>query len=253
VARAILGYYSLPKNSGLLGNIFDSTLTEVTDPYDNFTFRVDQVVSENNRFFVRGSWYDRDSHYNDYLGTEASGVNFKFISRQGVIDDVHTFNPTTVLNVKYGYNRFIRGQDQEEDARGFDLTQLGFPSSLNSLTAEDTRRFPRFDFPTNTILGTGFGNEFRPVTTHSLAATLNKALNTHSLKFGTELRIYREDSLFTSNDQTGQFIFDNTYTRQNSVSGTDFNGLQAFASFLLGYPTAAQIVRRADYSEYSKT
>ncbi len=170
-----------------------------------------------------------------------------------MIDDVHTFNPTTVLNVRYGYNRFIRGQDQEIDARGFDLTQLGFPSYLNNFTSEDTRRFPRFDFPANTILGTGFGNEFRPITTHSVAATLNKSLNTHSLKFGTELRIYREDSLFTSNDQTGQFIFDNTYTRQNSASGTDFNGLQAFAAFLLGYPTTTQIVRRADYSEYSKT
>lgn len=253
VARAILGYYSLPKNPGLLGNIFDSQLTEVTDPYDNFTFKFDQVVSEKNRFFVRGSWYDRDSHYIDYLASAASGVNFKFISRQGVIDDVHTFNPTTVLNVRYGYNRFIRGQDQEEDARGFDLTQLGFPSYLNGFTSDEVRRFPRFDFPANTVLGTGFGNEFRPITSHSVNATLNKVLEKHALKFGSELRIYREDSLFTSNDQTGQFIFDNTYTRQGTATSTDVNGLQAFAAFLLGYPSTTQIVRRADYSEYSKT
>lgn len=253
VARAILGYYALPKNPGLLGNIFDSTLTEVTDPYDNYTVRVDQNISDKNRLFVRGSYYDRDSLYNDYLGTTASGVNFVFKSRQGVIDDVHTFNPTTILNVRYGYNRFIRGQDQETDARGFDLTSLGFPSYFNNFTSEDIRRFPRFDFPANTVLGTGFGNEFRPIDTHSVAATLNKVLNTHSLKFGGELRIYREDSSFTSNDQTGQFVFDNTYTRQNSAAGTDFNGLQAFASFLLGLPSTTQIVRRADYSEYSKT
>lgn len=253
VARASLSYFALPKSPGLLGNIFDSTLTEETNPYDNFTFRVDQNFSDKNRFFVRGSWYNRDSHYNDYFGTPATGVNFLFKSRQGVLDDVHTFNPTTVLNVRYGYNRFIRGQDQEVDARGFDLTQLGFPSSFNNLTSEDIRRFPRFDFPANTILGTGFGNEFRPIDTHSVAATLNKTLENHSLKFGGELRIYREDDSFTSNDQTGQFIFDNAYTRQNSASGTDFNGLQAFASFLLGLPTTTQIVRRADYSEYSKT
>ncbi len=254
-AKAILKYFALPKQPGLLGNINDSQLTETTKPYDNFTFRIDQNVSEKNRLFVRGSWYQRYSHYNDYFGTEATGVNFIFISRQGVIDDVHTFNPTTVLNVRYGYNRFIRWQDQEPDARAFDLTKLGFPASYNSLIPDDVRRFPRFDFnPTNTTLGTGFGNEFRPVGSHTFTSVLNKTLDSHSFKFGGELRIYREDDIFRSNDQTGQFIFDNTYVRQGSgASSSDTLGLQGFASFLLGYPTTLNLVRRADYSEYSKT
>ena len=254
VAKAILGYYGAPKRPGLLGNLFDSTLTEKTKPYDNYTFRIDQNFSADNRFFVRGSWYDRNSHYNDYLGSEATGVNFIFRSRQAVFDDVHTFNATTVLNVRYAYNRFIRHQDQDPDARGFDLTLLGFPAAYNSLIPDEVRRFPRFDF-TNGALGTGFSNEFRPTTTHTVAAILNKALERHSLKFGAEQRIYREDDVFTSNDQTGQFIFDNTYTRQLSSGTTaqDPQGLQGFAAFLLGLPTTQQIFRRADYSEYSKT
>ena len=252
-AQAVLKFYSLPKQTGLLGNIFDSQLTETTKPYDNFTFRIDQNITNNNKLFVRGSSYNRDSHYNDYLGSAASGVNFKFISRQGVIDDVWTLNPTTVLNVRYGYNHFIRFQDQDLDARGFDLSQLGFSAAYNNLIPDDIRRFPRFDFPANTVLGTAFGNENRPVDSHNVSAVVNKAVEKHSLKFGGEIRIYRENDVFTSNDQTGQYIFDNLYTRQNSASGTDFNGLQAFASFLLGLPTTQQIVRRSDYSEYSKT
>ena len=253
-ATAILKYYSAPKRAGLLGNLFDSTLTERTERYDNYTFRIDQNFSDKNRFFVRGSAYDRDSHYNDYLASEATGVNFKFISRQGVIDDVHTFNASTVLNVRYGYNRFIRHQDQDPDAWGFDLTQLGFPSAYNNVIDDASRRFPRFDF-TNGALGTGFGNEFRPTTSHTFSGVLNKTFDAHSMKYGAELRVYREDAVFTSNDQTGQFIFDNTYTRQLSSgnTGQDPQGLQGFASFLLGLPTTAQIVRRADYSEYSKT
>ncbi len=254
VARAVLEYWAKPKTSGLVGNIFDSTLTEETDPYDNYTFRIDQNISSNNRLFVRGSYYDRSSIYNDYTGTPYSGVNFLFKARQGVIDDVHTFNSTTFLNVRYGYNRFIRGQDQEADAQGFDLTQLGFSPNYNSLVSEEIRRFPRFDF-TGGPLGNGMSNEFRPTTTHSGAAILNKVINTHAIKFGGELRIYREDDVFQSNDQTGQFVFDNTYTRQASNGSTnqDVNGLQGYAAFLLGLPTTMQIVRRADYSEYSKT
>jgi hypothetical protein len=252
-AQAILKYFGSPKNPGLLGNIFDSQLTERTKPYDNFTVRIDQNIGEKNKGYVRYSWYNRSSFYNNYTGTPYVGVNFIFIAKQAVADLVHTFNSTTVLDMKYGYNRFIRGQDQRPDARGFDLTQLGFPSSYNSLIPESTRRFPRFDFPSNTVLGNGMSNEFRPVDSHFVSATLNKAHDKHSLKYGGEMRIYREDDSFQSNDQTGQFVFDNTYTRPTSASSSDTNGLQAFAAFLLGYPTTLNIVRRADYSEYSKT
>jgi len=252
VAKAILPFFGNPKQSGLLGNIFDSTLLEKTVQYDNYTFRVDQNVGTKDKVFVRGSWYKRVGAYNDYTGTAYTGVNFSFVSRQAVIDEVHTFGPTTVLNVRYGYNRFIRIADQEPDGIGFDLTRLGFPASFNSLSPP-TRRFPRFDFPSNSVLGNGLTSEDRPVGSHSVSAVLNKSLDKHSLKFGTEMRIYREDDNFQSNDQTGQFIFDNSYTRPSSSSSSDVNGVQAFASFLLGYPSTTQIVRRADYSEYSKT
>lgn len=257
VAKAILADFAKPKQSGLVGNIFDSTLSEKTKPYDNYTFRIDQNINDKNHLFVRGSYYDRSSFYNRYTDSPyASGVNFVFAARQGVIDDVHTFNSTTFLNVRYGYNRFIRGQDQQADAQGYDLTKIWGASAgaiYNGLVGEGVRRYPRFDF-TGGALGNGMSNEFRPVDTHSFAAILNKAVEKHSMKFGAELRIYREDDNFSSNDQTGQFVFDNTYTKFNStVNSADTNGLQAVAAFLLGYPTTQQIVRRADYSEYSKT
>lgn len=255
IARAILNNYAQPKSSGLVGNIFDSTLQERTEPYNNYTVRIDQNLTDNNHLFVRGSYYDRISFYNDYLNSPATGVNFIFKARQGVIDDVHTFNATTFLNVRFGYNRFIRETDQDADARSYDLTQLGFSSAYNNLISADSRRFPRFDFPSPGLVGTGFGNEYRPNDIQAYAATLNKIVGNHSLKFGGELRIYRENSVFISNDQTGQFSFDNTYTRQasNGATNQDVNGLQGFAAFLLGLPTTQQIVRRADYSEFSKT
>lgn len=253
VAKALLAQMGTPKRPGLLGNILDSTLAEKTKPYDNFTFRIDQNVGSSDRMFVRGSWYDRFSVYNDYTGTPYTGVNFIFRSRQGVMDEVHTFNPTTVLNVRYGYNYFLRHQDQELDARGTDLTAFGFPAAFNNLNPEEARRFPRIDMPSS-LLSNGMSNEFRPVTSHTVSAVLNKSLETHSVKFGVEMRLYREDTRFRSNDQTAQFTFDNAYTRQNGNSGTgEVNGLQGLASFLLGYPTTLQIVRRADFSEVSKT
>ena len=259
VAKAVMVYLGNPKNPGLSCNICDSKLTEVTKPYNNWTFRVDQQVTSKNRLFVRGSWYDRESFYDRYTDSPYIGTHFTFASRGGVIDDVHTFNSTTFLNIKYGYNRFIRASGAQPDGVGFDLTNLWGPTDgalFNTLVAEGIRRFPRFNFPTGGTIGNGLTNEDRPVDSHNVVAVLNKTFGTHSLKFGGELRVYREDDNFASNDETGQFTFNNTYTRAStstSVGPQEVNGLQAFAAFLLGLPSTANITRRADYSEYSKT
>src|SRR4030095_476964 len=128
----------------------DSTLAELTKRYDNFTVRIDHSIGDRQRIFGRVSWYDRDSFYNDYFHSIATGTSFQFISRQAVIDDVYTFNPTTVLNVRYGYNRFIRAQDMAPEGYGFDLTGVGFPSSYNDAIDPSVRRFPRLDFRAGT-------------------------------------------------------------------------------------------------------
>jgi len=252
VSKAILGYYCLPKNPGLVGNITDSTLPETAN-YNNLTGRVDQQFSNNNRMFGRFSWYKRDSLYNDYLSSIASGTNFQFISYQAVVDDVHIFNPTTVLNVRYGYNRFERNSGLKVEARNFDLTTLGFPSAYNDLVPEINRYFPRLEFDGTTMIDIAQGADYRPVITNSLSAVLTKNLSAHTVKAGMDWRRYGEDSRSTDNGQAGRYVFSNSYTRQNSASGTDYAGLQNYASFLLGLPGTTELRRIATYHEYSDT
>ncbi len=76
--------------------------------YYTHTIRGDQTISDRQRLYARVSWYRRDADYNNYFNNLATGSKFQFLSRAGVIDDVYTLSPTTVLNVRYGYNRFIR-------------------------------------------------------------------------------------------------------------------------------------------------
>lgn len=264
VAKAVMAFWGAPKHGAqgnflLNNNIRDSTLSELLDPpYRNFTIRLDQSVGDNDKLFGRYSWYNRKSSYNNYTDSIYVGDRFVFQSRQAVLDEVHTFNANTVVNLRYGFNRFIRAPDAPEGQYGLDLTTLGFPASFNNAIGEGIRRFPRFDFNcsgncTGTPVGNGHTNEFRPVSSHFATAVLNWSKEKHSFRFGGEMRIYREDDSFKSNNQSGHFIFDNTFTRQGSAASTDVEGLQAFASFLLGYPSTMQIVRASDYSEYSKT
>ncbi|HEV8133457.1 MAG TPA: TonB-dependent receptor [Pyrinomonadaceae bacterium] len=262
VAKAVLAFMGSPKQAsptGLLNNnIRDSQLAETLNPpYRNYSIRIDQTIGEKDKVFGRYSAYNRQSTYNNYTNSIYVGDRFVFISKQAVVDEVHTFDANNVLNLRYGFNRFIRAPDAPEGQYGLDLTTLGFPASYNNAIGEGIRRFPRFDFNSNNStgapVGNGHTNEFRPVGSHFVTAVLNRAQGIHSLRLGGEMRIYREDDSFKSNDQSGQFIFDNTYTRVGSLASNDLEGLQAFAAFLLGYPSTMQIVRRADYSEYSKT
>ena len=257
ISTALLKYWGNPKSPGtpeFLNNNADSTLAERTKRYDNYTIRLDHEISDRQRIFGRASWYDRDSAYNDYFGTIATGQVFAFNSRQAVIDDVYTFNSTTVLNLRYGYNRFIRFGDMKPEGYGFDLTTVGFPSAYNDAIDPSIRRFPRIDFPAGSYQGTGQGGETRPIDSHSFGVTLNKAYGTHSAKAGVEFRSYRENDSFTNNNQTGQFVFDSTYVKQKDDSSSSQVVPQSFAAFLLGVPTSASnVTRAASYAEQSTT
>ncbi|MFN0122518.1 MAG: TonB-dependent receptor domain-containing protein, partial [Blastocatellia bacterium] len=256
IARKVVdGFFPKPLTAGNgdgTNNFQNPSLPE-NIKYLTHTIRIDHVISDKQRIYGRASWYDRDSNYNNYFNNAATGEFFIFKSRQGVIDDVYTINPTTVLNFRYGYNRFIRGTNAGPDARGFDLTSLGFPAAYNNLISPDVRRFPRFDI--TGYQGTGVGGELRPNDTHSVVAVLNKALGAHSLKTGMEFRAYRETDKFFANTQTGQFVFDSTWTRgplDNAPAAPGSLG-QSFAAFLLGLPSSGGITRAADYAEQSTT
>lgn len=255
VARAALEFIGrplTPGNADGTGNFQQPSLPE-SIKYATNTIRIDHIATSRQRVYGRVSWYDRNSNYNNYFNNLSTGEYFQFISRQAAFDHVYVLNSTTVMNMRYGFNRFVRGTDTNPDNHGFDLTSLGFPGSYQSLIGDDLRRFPRFDI--TGYQGTGFGGEFRPNETHSFAGTLNKSMGAHSLRTGVEFRRYRETSTFFANDQTGQFSFNATWTRgplDNSPAAPGELG-QSFASFLLGLPSSGQIVRRASYDEASST
>lgn len=255
VARAALEYIARPLTAGNAdgtSNFQNPSLPE-TIKYATNTIRVDHNLTDKQRLYGRYSWYDRNSNYNNYFNNLATGEWFQFKSRQVAFDHVYVLNNSTVMNVRYGFNYFVRGTDTNPANHGFDLTTLGFPSAYNASIPDDIRRFPRFDI--TGYQGTGFGGEYRPNETQSFLATLNKSLGRHSLRTGLEFRRYRETSRFFANNQTGQFNFDATWTRgplDNSPTAPGSLG-QSFASFLLGLPSSGSVVRAASYDEASST
>lgn len=255
VGKKILDeYYPKPRTAGNpdgTGNYQRPELKENIKYYTS-TWRVDQVVSDKQRIFVRASVYRRTSDYNNYFDNLSTGQYFRFISAAGVFDDVYTLNPTTVLNFRYGYNRFVRADEGNPAAHGFDLTTLGFPKEYNDAIPKEIRRFPRIDL--TGYQGTGVAGEWRPNDIHSVNSTLQKSVGPHFMKAGMEFRAYRENRRLYANDQTGRFIFDSTWTRgplDNSPTAPNSLG-QSVAALLLGLPNpSSYVARAATYAEQS--
>ena len=141
----------------------------------------------------------------------------------------------TVLTLRYGWNRFLDNNTLSID---FDPSVLGFPSSFLSATQAD--KFPQVhvtDYD-NSDFGRMMG-AIDPVNInyHSWAAnaTVTKLMGRHTLKAGVDYRLGGLD--FQSFDNgAGEFRFDRRFTSldPNSNGGNQGN---AFASFLLGYPS----------------
>jgi hypothetical protein len=257
VSKNVLKYFPAPTSPAKAdgtANLIEPDLAEAAK-YRNHTWRVDQNVSERHRIFVRASLYDRFSTYNNYFQNVSTGVTFEFVSRAAVFDDVYTLSPTMVLNTRYSYNRFIRFQDQNQDAVGFDLNSLGFPSTYAGQIPGDVRRFPQFALSGYIPTGSTSG-ENRPVNNHTVSTTLSKAHGTHSIRMGAEFRAYQETDKFFGFQQTGTFNFDATWTRgplDNSPTAPNNLG-QSVAAFLLGLPSSSSSVQRtADYAEQSNS
>jgi hypothetical protein len=47
-----------------------------------------------------------------------------------VLGDTYSFSPTTIMEIRLSYQRF--NYDRTPETLGYDLTQLGWPASLNS-------------------------------------------------------------------------------------------------------------------------
>jgi hypothetical protein len=252
VSRALLQFWPSPLSPGdAVGrfNFQNPNLLEVTD-YFNHTLRLDHNITDSDRLAFRWSSYDRDSNYNNYFGNLATGENFQFVSRATSLDYVKVLNASTVFNIRYGYNRFIRVTANNPESDGFDLTSLGFSQAYANQISSSDRKFPRIDIAG--YQGTGVGGEYRPNDTHALISTLNKTLNAHALKFGMEFRSYRENAIFDPNEAVGRFEFDTSYTRaSNTAAGAPNDIAQSAAAFLLGLPTRATVNRQSSYAEQS--
>jgi hypothetical protein len=244
VASALLKYYPLPNYTGRADGR-DNYLSSIakTWNYDNELSRADYNISERHKLFGSFRHSYALAETGNFLGNIATGKNVLRINYQASVDDVYTLSPTSFLNTRLSFARFKDGQTRPGD--GFDMTQLGLPASLRAAAQKES--FPRFEMTSYTALGEDAGN-VNHFDTFQVFSSLSRFHGRHSLKVGTDLRLYRNGGI-TYSYSSGTYAFGTDWTRGPLDSAAASPIGQDLAAFLLGLPTGGGF----DVNAYSST
>jgi len=225
---------------------------------NNFDVRVDHTISSHDNLFGRFSYEDQPSFipspFNNALDGGAFQDGYQDDSyRSAAISETHTFSPTTVNELRLGYNR-INSHRFQLNYNNDVAAQLGFPGvpfgpnngGLPSISIADG---------TAAIGSSGFLPSVEKQNAYVIAENLTKVHGRHSMKFGTELR-FVEFTIFQPAASRGTLGFASDFT-DNAAAPT--TGGEAFATFLLGIPDTATLTNqhnvdyhRGDYSWFAQ-
>jgi trimeric autotransporter adhesin len=217
---------------------------------NQFTGKLDQDIT---------SWWRASISYLRYYSLEPGDTYFGNISAPSQwrlerrvdttqINSILTVNPTTIVAVRYGFNRF---PNYSYDAsQGLDLTGIGFSSSFANQVPRNLAQFPYVSMTNLYSLGDSDDNSFYVHASRNFSTSLDKYIGKHSLKVGFDYRRIKA----AGNDYNtggGSYSFTGIFTASNNTSsGT---GGADLADLLLGYPASGSIttsVKLTDYADY---
>jgi hypothetical protein len=250
IGRNYVGYYPLPNQAGdAQGRNNYLSTNQRGDDFYSINFRVDHVLTDTQRFFVRYSRNNRVEYRGNWTG-EVNGIrptgNYLFRINDALnVDHVWTMSNASLLNVRASWSRFQEPSIRQHQGL-FDPASLGFPASTAAFFGGN-QYFPRFEMDDASYAD--LGDTFAGGTTFSIysfqpAWTLVRG--NHTFRTGYDLRYYQQDGL-PSLHSAGRYDFGRggVFTRQLDNSPAAAIG-QDLAAMLLGYPSGGLIDRSTD-------
>ncbi len=233
VGRNIAATYALPtRTSAAYGAANVTAASTLPSKADQKFAKIDHTVF---------SWWRASLSYMNYSSSEPGENNFRNVSSPGqwfltrIVDatawnNTITPNATTVISIRYGFNRFPNIGTQT--SQGFNLASLGFsPSYIRDVSSPI---FPNVAM--QNAYGLGTNNNFNFVHhSKNFSAQVAKFVGKHSIKGGMDVRRLNVDGIDLQNS-AGAFTFNNAFTRSGANAGT---GGADIASLLLGAPAGA--------------
>jgi len=271
VAANLIKYYPLPNiagvGNGTQNNYFSNQIRH--QDYRGWLSRIDHRISANQSIFAKYYHSFNPEDRQDWAG-EVNGFpitrGFEFRTNDGGnVDYTNAFNPNVVFDIRVSLNRFVQ---ERRPAEPFDPATLGF-AAASIAAMRGYQYLPRIMIrnldatrPIRSTLGATRSDwnegRIRPFYMGSLQPTLTHVVDNHSLRYGYDFRVLREN-FSTDAYKGGQFFFDGTFTAPASNSSSTLRNVfgRDVAAFLLGIPTTgsgsntSQIDNSINYSVQS--
>ncbi len=236
VGQAILSYLPLP-NEAVSGFNYAGFNT-LTDRADEYTAKADHQIF---------SWWNVNASYLHYKSREPGGNSLGTLAASSSgspyllfrkvdatqVNSIMTPNPTTVVSLRYGFNRFPNVTSPIN--LGFNPSSLGLPANYTG--AIQAQYFPEVDFTNFSLSNVSPSNTV--FYSKNLLGSVSKFMGRHSLKLGADYRLIHTDFLSLSNS-AGLFAFNGVFTRQFPSVVTAGTG-QDYADALLGNPSSGNV------------
>ncbi|MCX6587039.1 MAG: TonB-dependent receptor [Acidobacteria bacterium] len=197
------------------------------------TGKFDHNFNESQRIFFRYTMFQNENSQPELWagpGCPDGGCYSNYERQQNAaLDYSWTLTPTTLVNLRYGFARSIL--DRGSWHKGFRPTTLGLPSYTE--TGADLLAFPEFSVEEMTMPGLLHHWNFRSANqSHTFVGTLSNVKGSHSLKYGSEVRLNLINHMQAP--WSLNFTFNRGMTQGPDPRVVSANGGFGFASFLLG-------------------
>jgi hypothetical protein len=204
---------------------------------NQFVARGDQKVTDSTRVFGRFTYFGLLDLPTNPFGT---GLCYDrcaedYHTKAVAVDFNHVFSPKVIGDLNISGSRFI--YLRAPLLAGFDLTQIGWPSSYNSEVPSIMRTPPTPAFPFPNDVGRSQGNSAigDHNTQYNISPSLTVIRGKHTFQFGGQYELGL-DNYYQTNIASGAFAFSGAWTSNTGLptQANPATGGFAFADFLLG-------------------
>lgn len=221
------------------------------EKFNSIVNRYDYNFNDRHRLFGRWYWNHRladeyDWTYETKRGLHTNGL--VRINKGGGGDYLWTVSNTTLLDIGVSWTRFSEGSERPIQA-AYKPSQVGFPAYLDA-KADQWHTLPRLDFEEIEDFGSDYPVVGTRGTTGEIKVQMSTVTGSHSLKYGWQERRYLTTTAGPGYS-SGQFQFNNAYTRQADNTTTASNRGLEWAAFMMGLPTNGVSIDTNDTAVWS--
>jgi hypothetical protein len=212
---------------------------------DGYVFKIDHRFSDRHSIFGRYSWRRFTVGRQGAFKNPVTGDSETRDAPGFAFDDTYTLTPTTILNFRYGFARFI--VNAASDNLGTDLSQFGFPASFVRSVA--VQAIPRINVSGYATLSGATKLRRDAEDAHTFRGGITHTRGIHNLRAGAEFRLLRSYVGSLGDSPTGVFNFDQVFTRGPNPQVAAVQSGHALASFLLGLGSSGSVANNAATAE----